>query len=110
MIQRIIEDLSKNAKELGFVILPNMIYFDDSRSWSLYTHGHIVGANVGKFGAYRNYHGGGVRDAIQHNGREQDGTAELGQLFQDALLQIEAFINEDCTDVNPWDKPTGVLL
>lgn len=110
MIQRIIEELSEHAKELGFIILPKMIYFDDSRSWSLYTHGHIVGANVVKFGAYRNYNGGGVRDTIQHNGREQDGTAELGQLFQDALLKIEAFINADYENADPWELPTGVLM
>ena len=110
MIELIIQELSEKAKELGFVISPKLICFDGSRSWSLYTAGHIVGANVTKFGAYRNYHGGGIRDAIQHNGRVQDGTVELGQLFQDALLQIEALINDGYEDAKPWELPTGVLM
>ena len=110
MIEQIIQELSKQAEELGFIISPKLIYFDGSRSWSLYTPGHIVGINVAKFGAYRNYNGGGIRDAIQHNGREQDGTIELGQCFQDALLKIEALINEGYEDADPWELPTGVLM
>ena len=110
MVEQIIKELSKQAEELGFIISPNLIYFDDSRSWSLYTPGHIIGVNVGKFGAYRNYNGGGVRDVVRHNGRDQDGTVALGQLFQDALLKIEALINEGYEDANPWEFPTGVLM
>lgn len=110
MIEQIIQELSEQAKGLGFIISPSLIYFDDSRSWSLYTPGHVVGVNVSKFGAYRNYNGGGVREAIQHNGREQDGTIELGQLFQDALLRIEDLINEGYEDAEPWELPTGVLM
>lgn len=110
MIEQIIQDLSKQAKELGFIISPNLIYFDDSRCWSLYTPGHVVGVNVNKFGAYRDYNGGGVRDSIQHNGRQQDGTVELGLLFQNALLQIEAVINEGYENADPWELPTGVLM
>lgn len=110
MFELITQELSDKAKELGFIISPKLIYFDDSRSWSLYTPGHIIGVNVAKFGAYRNYHGGGVRDVIQHNGREQDGTVELGQLFQDALLKIEDLINEGYEDAEPWELPTGVLM
>ena len=110
MIEQIIQDLSKQAKELGFVISPNLIYFDDSRCWSLYTPGHVVGANVNKFGAYRDYNGGGVRGPIQHNGRGQENTVELGKLFQNALLAIESVYNAGYEDADPWDLPTGVLM
>lgn len=107
---QIIEELIKKAKCLGFNLKSEQIYFDVSRSWSLYVYGKTLGLSCNKFGAYRNYHGGGVRDSIQHNGRGQDNTVELGQLFKDALLQIEALINEDYKDADPWELPTGVLM
>lgn len=84
------------------------IIFDDSRAWSLYIPGHKLGLPVGKFGAYRNYMGGGVRGSLQNNGREKDGTVELGKLFQDKLAEIENLINAGF-EGEEWDKPTGVL-
>lgn len=107
---KIIKELVEKAKSLGFNIDPQSIHFDDSRSWSLYVCGFTLELPVNKFGAYRNYHGGGVRDSIQHNGRHQDNTWELGQLFQEALLEIESLINEGYEDADPWELPTGVLM
>ena len=98
MINIIIKALAVEAQTLGFVIPADMIHFDDSRSWSLYIPGHAIGVNVGKFGAYRDYNGGGVRGPIQHNGRIQDNTVQLGELFQNALLKIEAFYNAGYED------------
>lgn len=106
----IIEVLINHAKQLGFILIPEQIYFDDSRSWSLYVYGKTLGLSCNKFGAYRNYHGGDCREAMEHNGRHQDGTYELGELFKDALLDIEALINEGYEDADPWELPTGVLM
>lgn len=106
----IINELVKKAKTLGFKLKPEQIYFDDSRSWSLYVYGQTLGLSCNKFGAYRNYHGGGCRDAMEHNGRMQDNTLELGELFKNALLQIESLINEGYEDADPWELPTGVLM
>ena len=106
----IIDKLAEEAKELGFNIKPEQINFDDSRSWSLYIHGSVIGVNVYKFGAYRDYNGGGIRGPVQHNGREQDGTIALGELFKKYLLVIEDFYNEGYEDAEPWDLPTGVLM
>ena len=106
----IIEVLVNHAKQLGFDLTPEQIYFDDSRSWSLYVYGKTLGLSCNKFGAYRNYHGGGCREAMEHNGRHQDNTYELGELFKDALLDIEALINEGYEDADPWELPTGVLM
>lgn len=107
---QIIEELVDKAKQLGFKLKPEQIYFDDSRSWSLYVYGNILKLPCNKFGAYRNYLGGGCRDAIEHNGRGQDNTYELGEAFKNALLAIEALINEGYEDANPWELPTGVLM
>ena len=106
----IIEELVKKAKQLGFKLKSEQIYFDDSRSWSLYVYGRILGLSCNKFGAYRNYHGGGCRDAMEHNGRDYENTYELGELFKNALLKIEALINEGYEDADPWELPTGVLM
>jgi hypothetical protein len=106
----IIEELIKKAKCLGFKLKSEQIYFDDSRSWSLYVYGKTLGLSCNKFGAYRNYHGGGCRDAMEHNGRSFDNTYELGEAFKNALLQIEALINEGYEDADPWELPTGVLM
>ena len=91
------------------------IEFDDSRAWSLFIRGSKLGLPVSKFGAYRNYLGGGVRGSLEHNGREKEGTIELGQAFADALAQLEDEINyeedEEGNEIHqePWDKATGVL-
>jgi hypothetical protein len=106
----IIEELVEKAKSLGFQLKSEQIHFDDSRSWSLYVYGRTLGLSCYKFGAYRNYHGGGCRDAMEHNGRSQDNTHELGEAFKNALLQIEALINEGYEDADPWELPTGVLM
>lgn len=107
---QIIKELVSEAKQLGFKLKPEQIYFDDSRSWSLYVYGSVLNLPVNKFGAYRNYHGGGCRDVMEHNGRSQENTYELGELFKNALLQIEALINEGYEDADPWELPTGVLM
>lgn len=104
------QDLAYKARLLGFKIDPEKIYFDDSRAWSLSVPGRTVGANAVKFGAFRNYNGGGCRGPIMNNGREQDGTVELAALFESALLEIEALINEGYEDADPWELPTGVLM
>ena len=106
----IINELVKKAKTLGFKLKPEQIYFDDSRSWSLYVYGKTLGLSCNKFGAYRNYHGGGCRDAMEHNGRGQENTYELGEAFKTALFAIEALINEGYEDADSWELPTGVLM
>lgn len=108
----ITRDIIAKVKELtGKDIEDRDIHFDDSRAWSLYVPGSKLGLPVNKFGAYRNYMGGGVRGSIAHNGREQDGKefAELGDFFAKTLKRIEDLINAGFDDEEDWDKPTGVL-
>ena len=90
-------------------VTPRDVVFDDSRAWSLYVPGHLLGLPVSKFGAYRNYLGGEVRGKIEHNGRAEDGTIELGEFFASKLSEIEDLINSDYSDAEEWEKPTGVL-
>lgn len=106
----IIEDLISKAEELGFELSENDIYFDDSRAWSLYVCGDDLDLPVYKFGAYRNYLGGGVRSGICHNGSEEENTVTLGELFAEALEQIENLYNSGYEDCESWEQPTGVLM
>ena len=106
----IIEDLVSGAKMIGFELSASRIYFDDSRSWSLYICGYDLDLDVNKFGAYRNYLGGGVRSGICSNGRAEDNTLELAELFEKALKQIENLYNSGYEDAEPWELPTGVLM
>ena len=106
----IILDLVKKAKQLGFKLKPEQIYFDDSRSWSLYINGSDLDLDVNKFDAYRNYLGGGMRSGICSNGRAEDNTLELAELFEKALEKVESLYNSGYEDCESWDMPTGVLL
>ena len=108
--ESIIEDLVNKAEELGFELNANRIYFDDSRSWNLYICGYDLDLNVNKFGAYRNYLGGGMRSGICSNGRAEDNTIELAELFEKALERIENLYNSGYEDAESWEQPTGVLL
>ena len=108
--ESIIEDLVNEAKEFGFELNADRIYFDDSRSWSLYIHGCDLDLDVYKFGAYRNYLGGGMRSGICSNGRAEDNTLELAELFEKALEQIENLYNSGYEECECWEQPTGVLL
>ena len=108
--ENIIEDLVNDASELGFELNPNRIYFDDSRSWSLYICGYDLDLDVNKFGAYRNYLGGGMRSGICSNGRAVDNTLELAELFERALESIENLYNSGYEDCESWEQPTGVLM
>ena len=108
--ENIIEDLVNEAEELGFELNANRIYFDDSRSWSLYICGYDLDLDVNKFGAYRNYLGGGMRSGICSNGRAEDNTIELAELFEKALERIENLYNSGYEDADIWEQPTGVLL
>lgn len=105
-----IEEEITNEVRKVFPDFDGGVYFDDSRAWSLYINGYDVGLPVNKFGAYRNYAGGGVRGGIQHNGRVEDGTVELGKFFAKKLAEIEDIINSGYEDEPEWDQPTGVLL
>lgn len=109
-IKMIIDELAEKAEELGFELSADRIYFDDSRGWSLYVYGGDLDLAVGKFGAYRNYLGGGVRGSICSNGRAKDNTLELAELFEDALEKIEKVYNQGYEDMETWEQPTGVLL
>ena len=108
--ESVIEDLVSKAEELGFELNPNRIFFDDSRSWSLYICGYDLDLDVNKFGAYRNYLGGGMRGGICHNGRELENTIALGELFVEALESIESLYNSGYEEAETWEQPTGVLL
>lgn len=96
-------------KALGTNIKADDVEFDDSRAWSLFVPGSKLGLSCRKFGAYRNYEGGGVRGGIQHNGREEDGTLELGKLFADKLSYVEELIDKGFSGPE-WENPAGVLL
>ena len=108
--ESIIEDLVNKADELGFELNANRIYFDDSRSWSLYICGYDLDLDVNKFGAYRNYLGGGMRSGICSNGRAEDNTLELAELFEKALERIENLYSSGYEDAESWEQPTGILL
>ena len=105
------ETIDKVKELTGVELSDRDIHFDDSRAWSFYVFGSKLGLPVQKFGAYRNYSGGGVRGPIAHNGREQDGKgfSELGEFFAQQLRRIEDLINAGYEDEEVWDKPTGVL-
>lgn len=109
-IVEVFKELVKDAKKLGFIFNFTDITWDTSRSWSLYIPGKIINVPVAKFGAYRDYNGGGVRGPIQNNGRAQEDTVALGILFEKSLLRLEEIYNEGYEDADPWDKPTGVLM
>ena len=74
------------------------VYFDDSRAWSLFVYGDRLNLPVLKFGAFRDYNGGGEKGPIQHNGREEENTVELGEYFAKQLEKIEDIIAH--TDTN----------
>lgn len=105
-----INNLVLKANKMGYNITEDDIILDTSRGWSLYINGHKIDQPVYKFGAYRNYLGGGVRGALEHNGNTDHGTYELGQLFADTLSAIEDIINEETKDLEIWEQNTGVLL
>lgn len=111
-IEELINNLAKSAKRLGFTnIDADDIIFDDSRAWSLYIPSSLKHQwNARKFGAYRNYLGGGICGGIQHNGDTHDGTYELGCLFAHTLAEIERLYNQGYEDSPSWEQPTGVLL
>lgn len=85
------------------------VYFDESRAWSLYSTqkpaDEMTPGEACKYGAWRNYLGGGVRGPINTNL-----TGALGEIFKTALAKIESLINEPAGDCEVWDQPTGVLL
>jgi hypothetical protein len=110
IFEDLMEELSNNARKLGFDIKPWTIIFDDSRAWSLYTYGSNIDQPVYKFGAYRNYLGGGIRGGICHNGDDAHDTYELGELFAEYLSKIEDLYNSGYEDEPSWEQPTGVLL
>lgn len=102
-IEAVIEELEKD--------LNCEVYFDDSRAWSLYTYDEkYTKGKVGKFGAYRDYLGGGIRGNLKNNGRADYGTSTSGKLFESALKRIEEIYNQGYEDSESWEKPTGVIL
>ena len=86
------------------------VYFDDSRAWALYsTEKPAAEKTPGvcrKYGAYRDYLGGGVRGVIGCNL-----TGQLNGLFVLALKRIESIYNgDDAINCETWEQATGVLL
>ena len=85
------------------------VYFDDSRAWSIYTEekpaAETTPGFARKYGAYRDYLGGGVRGSICTNL-----TGDLGEIFTEALKQIEDIYNEETAGGETWEQATGVLL
>ena len=106
------EEVNKWAKELDkdVEVTKDDFIFDDSRDWSLYIYGSKLDLPVYKFGAYREYLGGGVRGSIEHNGREDYDNYELGELFAEKLGEIEEMYNSGYEDAEFWELPSGVLL
>ena len=93
----IINDLVDKAKKLGFEFEFDDVKFDTSRAYGLYIEGDTIGINVGKFGAYRNYLGGGLRGASCNSSQWFfDGKLqELAFLFHKALEDIESLEEYD---------------
>lgn len=84
------------------------VWFDDSRAWALYCYkcpDPTEKRFARKYGAYRNYMGGGVRGSMQTNLEGQ-----YGVLFTTALKRIEAIYNDDTEGMESWEQNTGVLL
>lgn len=86
------------------------VYFDESRAWSLYStekpRAEKTPGQARKYGAWRDYLGGGIRGSMNTNL-----TGDLGDLFLAALAKIEDLINGQAPDdCEVWDLPTGVLL
>jgi len=104
-IEEVIETLENKLN-----VPEGSVFFDGSRNWSLGICGNILGYPVAKFGAYRNYMGGGVRSGIKHNGEKARGNFTKGELFKNALLKIEKIINKDSEGTQSWEQNTGVLL
>ena len=107
LINKIVVEINK---KFNTNVAADDIEFDDSRAWGLYIDGNKLNLPVRRFGAYRNYEGGGVRGPIHNNGRIEESTIELGEMFEEALLQIESEINEGYENLPEWELPTGVLL
>ena len=106
----ITSDLINKVKEvLGIDISDRDIHYDESRAYALYVFGEKLGLPVHKFGAYRNYLGGGMRGPIEHNGREQDGTYELGEFFAEQLEKIEDLISVEYEEEPDEDEDTLVI-
>ena len=85
------------------------VYFDDSRAWALYTTEKPAAEKTPgycrKYGAYRDYLGGGIRGTMCCNL-----TGELNALFTSALSRIESIINDETDGLESWEQNTGVLL
>ena len=85
------------------------VYFDDSRAWALYStekpEAESTPGYCAKYGAYRDYLGGGIRGSIQCNL-----TGDLYDLFKSALNRIEEILNGKTEGSPSWDQATGVLL
>ena len=94
---RIAEAINDSYERRARDITPEDFVFDDSRAWSFSISGSLLNLPCRRFGAYRDYMGGGVRGGIDHNGRDQDGTTGLGNMFARALREIESAYNEDLT-------------
>lgn len=109
---KIAEAINTGYKRRMRDISPEDFIFDDSRAWSFSISGYLLNLPCRRFGAYRGYLGGGVRGCIDHNGRDQDGTTELGNMFARALQEIESAYNEDLTPEagESWEQASGVLL
>ena len=86
------------------------VYFDDSRAWALYSTDKPAAEKTPgqfrKYGAYRDYMGGGVRGVMCCNL-----TGELNDLFTSALQRIESIYNgDDAINCESWEQATRVLL
>ena len=117
------EAINKNAKRIADEINSNFpgrvrditeddFIFDDSRSWSFYLPGYLLSLPCRNFGAYRSYLGGGIRGGVCHNGREEEKTIQIGEMFCVALREIEKADNKDLTPdaCESWENASGVLL
>lgn len=95
----ICQEIIDKVKEVtGKEITADDIHYDDSRAYSLYVLGDKLGLPVYKFGAYRNYLGGGMQGPTCHNGREKEGTVELGEFFAEKLDEISNILMEPSED------------
>lgn len=107
-MEYIISNLVKKARDLGFDFDERDVIYDDSRAYGLYVYADKVGLRHAciKFGAWRNYLGGGLRGNIGNSSQffKDEKLKELAIAFEDALKEIESleYYDDFAEHVEDW--------